>query len=210
MATALKLETRTCSTGESGLERGFVRSCHNGFFQVVSENDAAFSCQAAASCLLRPQNGDQVLVHAGEPAYIIAVLDRSGQLEASVELPERTRIHSRDCLTLESGGQLDLTTVRLNVTADHGHGLVRHLDVVGECLISSWQQAQQTVLEFQTHCRSWTQRLVNCFRHIRELDETQAQDVRIVAEESINTHAQVVNQTAADLFRIDGGEVHLG
>lgn len=220
MSTALKLEllqkNHTANQTEDGLLRGQVVACIDGKFQVESTHEV-LNCRPAAGCLLQPRVGDKVLIHAGDPAYILSILERDEQTEAIIDLPNRTTFHCREKLTmnaqqLQASAQdrLELSAPELSVTANSSNWLVNRLSFVGETFSSSWHQAEQTIIDLQTHCHSWTQRLGNSFRHIRELDETQAQDVRIVAEETINTHARLVNQTATELVRIDSEEVHLG
>lgn len=220
MATAAKLDLwkkeQTQSRAENELQRGSVITCSTVDFQVKT-TVSVLTCRRAAGCLLQPCMGDLVLIHDGEPAYILSVLERDEEMEAILELPAQTTFSSRDKLTLEAGqlraaarDRLDLSAQQLSVTASTSNWLVNRLSFVGEVFNSSWQQAEHTVIDLQTHCCNWTQRLVNSFRHIRELDETQAQDVRIVAEETLNTHARLVNQTATELVRIDSEEVHLG
>jgi hypothetical protein len=88
--------------------------------------EAVFEARPAASCLLAPQPGDEVLLAAdGERAFVLAVLTRPDpQAPAPIALPERSVVACRELSVATSGLELRsdralIESRRMSLQGDH-------------------------------------------------------------------------------------------
>lgn len=182
------------------------------------------SCRPAASCLLRPEPGDLALVSLPEnaqgQAWVLAVLERGdSEAPAVLDLRSGARISAAEGhLSLEAGdgialatpAELSATAVEMSFSADKVSWLTRKFSILGKLLELVTRRFTETAEERDTQAASWTQRLGDSFRHVEELDETQAGMVRTLARETALLHGRVTYIQAEEFVKADGQEVHLG
>ena len=180
-------------------------------------------CQPAASCLVRPENEDLVLValprHPEETAYILAVLERA-ETDTAMEIDLRSgarlatkngvAIEAGTDLRLSAGVQLEASARKISIVSDAAHWLTHTFSLLGqtvEAVCSVWRESSK---ERETVSETWTQRLGDSYRHVEELDETQAGTSRTLARETALLHGRVSYVQAEEFVKLDGQEVHLG
>lgn len=193
-------------------------------FAVADTPLGALSCRLAASCLLRPEAGDLALVALpGEGkavAYVLAVLERGeAASQARLDLPSGALISAPGGqVQIEAGQGISLSTpAELSASAGSmafASGSVRWLadafSFVGKALEFITQRFTETATERDTQAGTWTQRLGDSFRHVDEMDETQAGMVRTLAKDTALLHGRVTYVQAEEFVKVDGQEVHLG
>lgn len=200
-------------------------------FAVADTPLGALSCQRAASCLLRPEAGDLALVALPEPgrgaAFILAVLERAeAGSPATLDLASGARlcaaeggvhIEAAQGISLSTPAQLSASAGGLSFASDtmsFATGSVRWLaesfSFVGKLLELVSQRFTETAAERETQAGTWTQRLGDSYRHVEELDETQAGMVRTLARDTALLHGRVTHVQAEEFVKVDGQEVHLG
>lgn len=200
-------------------------------FAVADTPLGALSCQRAASCLLRPEVGDLALVALPEPgrgaAFILAVLERAeAGSPATLDLASGARlcaaeggvhIEAAQGISLSTPAQLSASAGGLSFASDtmsFATGSVRWLaesfSFVGKLLELVSQRFTETAAERETQAGTWTQRLGDSYRHVEELDETQAGMVRTLARDTALLHGRVTHVQAEEFVKVDGQEVHLG
>ena len=142
----------------------------------------------AASCLLRPEPGDLVLAALPEAesaqAFILAVLERSEAASpAMLDLPAgavvsamagSVRIEAAQGISLSTPGEFAASAGSMTFASEGVRWLTRTWSVIGKTLEFVAERLTETANERDTQARTWTQRLGDCFRHVEELDETQA------------------------------------
>ena len=200
-------------------------------FAVADTPLGALSCQRAASCLLRPEAGDLALVALPSPgrgaAFILAVLERAeAGSPATLDLASGARlcaaeggvhIEAAQGISLSTPAQLSASAGGLSFASDtmsFAAGSVRWLaesfSFVGKLLELVTQRFTETAAERETQAGTWTQRLGDSYRHVEELDETQAGMVRTLARDTALLHGRVTHVQAEEFVKVDGQEVHLG
>lgn len=205
------------------LVQGRVLVADTGHFTVMTES-GHHVCQLAASCLVRPENGDLVLVamphHTQETTYLLAVLERAEaetvmkiDLRSGARLTAETgavAIEAGTELRLSAGTQLEASARKISIFSDAAHWLTHTFSLLGktvETVCSIWKESSK---DRETVSESWTQRLGESYRHIEELDETQAGMSRTLARETALLHGRVSYVQAEEFVKLDGQEVHLG
>ncbi len=182
------------------------------------------SCRPAASCLLRPEPGDTALVALPEngqgQAFVLAVLERGdAEAPAVLDLRSGARIAAPEgSVNVEAGlgislatpGELSASAVRMTFAADKVRWLARKFSFLGKVLDLVARRVTETAKERDTQAGTWTQRLGDSFRHVEDMDETQAGMVRTLARETALLHGRVTYVQAEEFVKADGQEVHLG
>jgi len=205
-------------------------------FAVADTPLGALSCQRAASCLLRPEPGDLALValpgesrtgggHAS--AFILAVLERGeAGSPATLDLHSGVRLCTpQGGVHIEAAQGISLSTpAEFSASADSmsfasgnmsfAAGGVRWLastfSFLGKALELVTQRFTESAVERETQAGTWTQRLGDSFRHVEDMDETQAGMVRTLARDTALLHGRVTHVQAEEFVKVDGQEVHLG
>lgn len=191
------------------LETGLVLSCDNECY-TLQARDSQWQAALAASCLVRPEQHDEVLF-APLPdgrAFVLAVLTRS-KAPCVLHFPEGASLTSEKPIRMDSATAVRITapltgleTATLNVRAGEASAAIAKATLVTRILRTTGERLEQTF-----------RRLLGCFgsaqRIVEHNDEVQAQNVRISASESCVTQAASSTTLARDLARIDAPQVHI-
>ncbi|WP_413736663.1 DUF3540 domain-containing protein [Sodalis sp. RH21] len=182
-----------------------------GFF-IVRHQQRGWQCRLAASCLLTPEPGDEVLI-AGDEAqlWLLAVLTRADSGRPfSLSVPGDLRIAPCGELTLTGERRLQLNGPAVNINADrsechigrmqyHGQDLSAWVDtlcIVGKRLESVWQtlvQISHRLLRKVTHTEH---------ARVGQLDYQATDYARI--------HGQNVIITSDAITKLDSEQIHMG
>ncbi len=222
-------QRETATPAQSGVQLAPCRLLAAGEgFAVAETPQGALSCRLAASCLLRPEPGDLALValpgdlpHEGKGvAYILAVLEREEAANpARLDLPSgalisapggQVQIEAAQGISLSTPAELSASAGSMSFAAGGVRWLADAFSFVGKSLEFITQRFTETTAERDTQAGTWTQRLGDSFRHVEELDETQAGMVRTLAKDTALLHGRVTYVQAEEFVKADGQEVHLG
>ncbi len=208
---------------EMRLIRGRILVAEAELLTVMTES-GPLTGRAAASCLVRPECGDLVLLalplNKKEAAYVLAVLERAAAETAmQIDLGAGARlsadkgaveIAAGTDLRLSAGGRMEASAQTVTFTSAAVHWLTHTFCLLSktvEAVCSVWKESSR---ERETTSEVWTQRLGDSYRHVQDLDETQAGMSRTLARETALVHGRVTYVQAEEFVKIDGGEVHLG
>ncbi|NDL64397.1 DUF3540 domain-containing protein [Acerihabitans arboris] len=179
---------------------------------IVCHQQRGWQCRLAASCLLQPQPGDEVLV-AGNDAqlWLLAVLDRADNLQPwSLRVAGDLHIAAQGALTLHGAERLELRAPALAIRADrgdcrvgrmryHGQSLSARVDIcciVGKRLESVWQTLVQI-------SHRW-------LRKVTQTEHARVGQLDYQAVDYARIHGQNVMITAEAVARLDSEQIHLG
>jgi hypothetical protein len=179
-------------------------------------------CRArvAASCLLRPAQGDTVLVALLEDgsSVILSVLYRGQDARSFLDLPAECvvdcpgslALRTRERLDMETGGAMNLASDALSVTAkDCDARFVRMravLDGLDACCRSIYLAGQTVISSF----RSLTQLLGASRKVVEGDDETRAGNATLVVEENATVLCRNGLTLAEQTARTDARLIQLG
>ncbi len=177
---------------------------------TISCRGGVWHARTAASCLLLPEKGDEVLFSPlpDGRAFVVAVLTR-GRHEAVLDFPDGAALRSALPLRLNSAVSVEMAAPAASVDAaelkvhaceatavlTRGSLMVHLLRTAGERLEQSFGRLLG--------------RYGSSHRLVQEDDEVQARSVRVSAEGECLTQAGSVTHLARDLARIDAPQVHI-
>lgn len=204
-ANAYSLDTVQTPSLETGLVLASENDCY-----TVQAKGSQWQAALAASCLVRPEQHDEVLF-APLPdgrAFILAVLTRS-KAPCVLHFPDGASLTSEKPISMDSATAVQITapmtgleTASLDVRAGEASAAIASATLVTRILRTTGERLEQTFRRF-LGCFGSAQRIVE------HNDEVQAQNVRISASESCLTQAASSTTLARDLARIDAPQVHI-
>jgi len=190
---------------------------------LVAFDEESLLCRRAASCLLDPEAGDIILAVVSaenEPSFILSILERMDADTATTLTlaPDaviraeggRLSVRSRTAIDINCIGGVSLSAERFDISASEGNWLIRSLSIMGNNLDSVWKDIRNTASSIRTVCTTSLQYLGDSFRHVKNLDESSAENIRLMASDTLQHNAKFINTTAVEVVKIDGQEVHLG
>ncbi len=173
----------------------------------------------AASCLIEPQVGDRVwFVGEGDEQYILAVLERQAasdatvlQVEGDLELRAggRVRLDARD-IELEADSALALRGDELSVEARRGRVLLDALSTFIRTVHANLSKSTFVGKALELLFERVVQHSNTSYRSVAEVDHVRAGTIDYRAEGVAHVHAENTSMSAAELVKVDAGQIHLG
>ena len=166
----------------------------------------------ALSCLLQPEVGDKVLLEFDDEnqAYVLAILDREQVSEASLLLPNQTRIKAKESLAFESQESICLTSksysqsseslaVKFDQAAISGKQLHSNIEILHSVSRIMSQVASQAVQKFKSYVRK-----------TEESDQVQAAHMARQVSGLYNMQSKHTILVSEKDTKIDGEHIHMG
>lgn len=192
---------------------GVVTGALPGGVYTVAADGMQLRCQRAASCLLRPEVGDTVLVSGpdAQRLYLTAVAEQADPAASRIDVDgDMTLASAHGTVTVESATQLHLRSQQLKLEAADADCKVGRTTYQGEDL-------QAAVLNIRVIGRLYEavmDRLVHlsrsAFRMTDGVEQVRAGRIDYQAEESVRVHAKDTLVTARRLAKIDAKQIHMG
>lgn len=214
--TARNIESPRLSLGY-----GTVAGC-NGHKIIVQTPAGQMKARRAASCLLVPAAGDQVLLSEDNfgRVYVLSILERPDHpAENQIALDGATRltvaegdltIVAEKGVTMASPAHVSLSAGELQVQAARADIGLDETTVAGTSLNASFERIRTMARSMDTFIKSWVQRMSSCFRYVREVDETQAASARQLVEGTLTVQTGNSVHIAEGHVKIDAEQIHLG
>jgi hypothetical protein len=175
----------------------------------------------AASCLLAPEPGDEVLISGpdGSRIYLIAVIARADPAHMRLELSGDVVIASPDgSLALESGRDIALRgqtavrveTERLELQARDARCVTDRMRYVAaelQATVGATRlvgKACEAVLDRMTVMSRLS------LRTVKEIEQVRAGTLDYQAEQAARVHAHYTMVTGAELVKVDAKQIHMG
>jgi len=189
---------------------------------LVRTTEGRLRARKAASCLLVPGPGDQVLLSEDTfgRTYVLAVLERSDHhTDNRLALSGPTRMTVADgdlTLTADHGvdlaspNRIGLSAATLQVHAARADIGLEETTVAGRSLSASFERIRTVARTMDSFVRQWVQRMSSCFRYVREVDETQAASARQLVEGTLTVQTGNSVHMAEGHVKIDAEQIHLG
>lgn len=204
------------------LQYGLVVADEDEHFVVHTAAGRAPAIQAV-SCLVRPRNGDYVLLSTDPFAngFILSVLARENgaQTPTDILIDGPLNLHVKDGgisltadrdMELAAKGELAWTSSRLSVHADEGQAHIGKLSFIGQFFQGQVQKIKLAADWVDQAFRQWTQRLGNSFRVVEEHEEVQSGSTRHLVDGTMTVHSKNAVHIAEEDVKIDAEQIHLG
>ncbi|WP_297906414.1 DUF3540 domain-containing protein [Thiomonas sp.] len=186
---------RPASDESVTLARGTVVQADDDGCRVLCEH-RSLAARPAASCLLRPRAGDDVLLLLGEPSpVVLAVLVREHD-HGSVRLPGGAELQGDPGVLRLRTQRLDMRCGTVELRASELRALFGRLQASGREWIA---RLERSLLE-----------LGDSVRRVRGLDETQAAQQRVRVEGRLHMQCGDASLVARRRVRVDGDQIDLG
>jgi len=196
-----------------------TRSDEGGF--IVATGSGELSAKRSASCLVKPQPGDYVLLSTlptGQ-SYVTAVLERddAGSTSIAVEgdlrirLPNgRLSLAAQEGLNLVSAKDVSFVAGGFNVNAVDANVILQRLTYLGTYVRSEVEKIKTFAGTFDSVLERFSQRVSRSYRTVEELDQVRAARIDYVAKKTLSLHGDSTLMTAKQLVKVDGEQIHLG
>lgn len=200
---------------------GTVTAVLPGGIHSVESEGRTLRCMRAASCLLRPEIGDTVLVNGPDERrlYLTAVAEQADPAVAHIDVQGDLRlasvrgavsVHGATRLDLQARETLSLGAPQLHVDAQAAECQVGRTTFRGEEVLA-------TVLSFRVVGRVYeaiVDRLVHlsktAFRMTEGVEQVRAGQIDYQASEMARVHGRNTVVTANDLIKADAKQIHMG
>ena len=193
------------------LEYGVVSSQGDALTVAVSFGD--IEAKRAAGCLIKPENGDSVLVSVdmrGE-AWILSVLERAGGTPAAMEF------EGDSVLRVKGGGLpvacdtvLACVTGTASLSSESASVTSGRVNVVARVLSSQAERVKNVAGAVDDVSREFTRRVTNYFRFTKEHEDCQAESRRQLVDETMTVQSKNTVITSEEHVKIDGELIHMG
>jgi len=205
---------------EPGLMSGIVTGEIEGTFMVSTDTESMTAGQAF-SCLVKPQEGDKVLLatDATRECFILAVLRRpKDSKETDISLDGNVNLHTNNGslsitsdkdLTIASEDRLSLATGKITVHAEKGAVTLGVLSFIGKSIHSQVKRVKSVANTVENTFLRLTQRLENSFRFINDQEEVQSRSSRYLVEETMTIQAKNAVHIAEENVTINAEQIHL-
>jgi len=196
-----------------------ARKLDNGMFLVDCEGQT-WRCRRAASCLLKPEAGDTVLL-AGDSArvFLLAVIEQADSTTARIEMPGdvllsaaqgSVTVHSAKQMTLQGESGLTMQTDQWALRARQGDCTVDEMQYTGREL----KGTVGIVRLIGQLCETVVDRVMqisrNAFRMVKQTDQARVGHLDYEAEEVARIHAKTTMVTGEKLAKVDAAQIHVG
>lgn len=188
---------------------------------LIDTGDGDCSAVPAASCLVRPEPGDKVLLCrvGGDRGYILAVLERAAAATpVTVAAPDGLAFEAdRGDVTVRAGGNvtligteaMTLATARLTVRATTATIIADEALADAERLTARTGRLTLVAERVDQMVDHLTARFNHVLRLVTGVDRTQATTIAHEAREELSLRGQRAFISAREDVRIDGERIHL-
>jgi hypothetical protein len=189
---------------------------------TVRTGGSLVPARRAASCLLEPATGDQVLVavHAGA-SFVLAVLVQAdrGAPGATLSLDGDLTLRSKkgkvaivadDDVEMTSGAAIALNAPELHVRTLRTTIFAESLSYIGRKIDTEVDRIKLAARTLEAAIDRVSERVQRSFRKVEEMEQVKAKELDIVVEGTASIHGENALVSADKLVKIDGEQVHLG
>jgi hypothetical protein len=171
---------------------------------------APVPARLAASCLLRPQEGDLVLTAEAEgETWVLAVLRAGAPRKMRLDVTGDLSLAASGTLNLE-GAQVTLRASEFNVEARSGLMLIGELRQVGQKITTQMRQIGQFAERLESVVGAAILRAGRNLRLIEGEDVLRAQSIDQRARGDFSVQAQTAFVTAKAVVKLDADQIMLG
>jgi hypothetical protein len=192
----------------------------DGHLSVEDEQGLTWSCRRAASCLLKPQPGDTVMLSGPDRfrVYLIAVIEQADASMSRIDAPGHMTLGGEGSVSIESagdvrlcsGGALDMRGERWDVQAGSGHCRIEELRVTARTVDATAGRLRAAGKVFETVADRMVQMARNALRMVDEVDQMRVGHLDCKATQTVRIHGRHTTVTGKDLVKVDAAQIHMG
>jgi hypothetical protein len=186
----------------------------------VRTRQGELEARRAASCLLDPALGDDVLiVHHERGSHVLAVLERDDEAPARVSAEGdleiaaaggRVSVSGRDGVDLITPGEAVVAAGAARISATRAEVAFGTLGYLGDVLTAHVDRVKTVTRSLESTAERWVQRLDRAYRFIARSEAVRAEYLDYEARSAFHVKAQATLVNSEGLTKIDGSQIHLG
>lgn len=187
---------------------------------TVRLDDREALCQQAASCLLRPVEGDRVVVYQeGAEAWVLAVLTRPAGTASEVVLEGDATVASREGVVtlrgpqgvrLESPVEVRAVTGKLRMLAEQADLVLERALLVGKTLHTQVQDVRAQAQQVDSIVGHFVSRVKTAIRQVEQADVVRAGRIDYRADSVAQLEGEATVVHASAVVKVDGKQIQLG
>lgn len=189
-----------------------VQGMIEGLF-ILTKAQGTLRGRKAASCLLQPEPGDQVLVahDAAGCCHILAVLERAApERFANLAFQGDVRLVStQGAVTIAAQDKLTLASEEFVLHATRGQARVEEMRFESRACEAKLGLLRVVANTCEQVFADLTQRLKSCFRFVEGHEEAQLGSARQLVENTLTVQCKNSIHTAEETVKIDAETIHL-
>lgn len=211
----LPLQNRS---NDTGLFQAKVIAVTNDTIIVQSEM-AVINAKIAFGCLVKPMQGDTVLLSHTDECHVLSVLERTASQDMTLEFPENVNFsaskgsmnfNSNEQLNLRASSESNMIAPAINMTSAETHMTSGKITTTSDDL-----DFRAKKMSFFSDSLNMTVKRVGQFFEtlIRKVSGIENSSVKNLVQNVEQTHASQSNDlivTAKKDVRIDGKRIHMG
>ncbi len=203
---------------QEALQMAEVQHINEHGFQICIQNER-LNATLAASCILRPNIGDKVLVVAlAESApYILAVLEQASAEQTfqfskhlAIHTDENASVITAEHLELQAEQHLSLTSPELSLYAAKGKAEITHWHYKGDFLQQSVRHINTQTELLETVTESTHLQAERSFSQLADLQHEVIGRVQTLVQQDYRLDCEYADIFAEQDVKIDAEQVHLG
>ncbi len=197
------------SSGQEGLMQARVKMLEDGDCWVMAGHELVRARRAAA-CLLAPEPGDLVLVHAGDQgAFVLSVLLRATDGPVVLDAPQGMRLRA-PTIDLDAAGRLSAASPRLWAGLGRADVAVRELAAAGESVAAVCDAGRFKLGALSRLADRLWSRAKESFRFVEGLDHAAAGRLRRLARETLSLSGKRARIQAEKSVDVNADQIRLG
>lgn len=195
---------------ESTITRGLVSGVLDQDFHIHTA-EATLRARRAASCLLTPDKGDEVLlaVHETGDAHILAVLEQADASRAMLSAPGDMHIQARS-VSVEGEAAVSVISPELDVHSVDARIGVGRLHYAGGEVDSDVETLKSKADSMERTARVAVERFGRVYRFVEGLEQACMGRFRQLVEGKWFVKGKKVTCNADETVNIDADEINLG
>lgn len=189
-----------------------VERSSDGTFGVNDEAGTRWTCRRAASCLLRPEPGDTVMLSGPdrERVYLIAVIEQADASRSRFEADGDLVLASTGSMAFESQGALRMQGAQWALKAAQGEVQVDALRYTGQSVDATVGKLRLLGKLFETVADRVVQLTRSSFRLVDETEQVRVGHLDCEATGTVRIHGQHTVVTGQALVKVDAAQIHMG
>jgi len=197
------------------------RLLDDGQFAVEDEAGGVRTCRRAASCLLKPQVGDTVLLSGPDSyrVFLIAVLEQAYAAVSRIEVDgalvlggnaHPVAIESEGEVRLRSGTRLAMSAGQWALQADTADCRTDELRFTAKSVEATAGTTRFFGKVLETVADRIVQMARNTLRIVDEMDQSRVRHLDCKASDTVRIHGRHTMVTGQDLVKVDASQIHMG
>ncbi|RST52526.1 DUF3540 domain-containing protein [Variovorax sp. DXTD-1] len=193
----------------------------DGQLGVEDESGSIWICRRAASCLLKPEIGDEVLLSGPDRdrVWLIAVTEQADASASRIDAPGdltlgsiegAVSIESAGNVRLRSGATLEMESPRWVLRAESGDCHVVNMRFTAETADATVGRLRMVGKVLETSVDRLVQMARNALRLVDEIDQSRVGHLDCKATETVRIHGRHTLVTGQDLVKVDASQIHMG